>query len=183
MICPAGQGPDLFETIEGCPQRPKKEIHEGSPSETVLPHGQACGPASRCAPPLRSKRDGSSPPPPPPGSAGVPPAPVRAQPGPTPPARIKREPGHGSPPAPTEAASAGRVDSRGGGERMRAGRPRSRGASGWPLKNPTGVLPLLRTRFSSCRSCVSMFNVAANRINGTWPLLPIVKRTRCFTRE
>ena len=63
MICPAGQGPDLFETIEGCPQRPKKEIHEGSPSETVLPHGQACGPASRCAPPLRSKRDGSSPPP------------------------------------------------------------------------------------------------------------------------
>ena len=180
MICPAGQGPDLFETIEGCPQRPKKEIHEGSPSETVLPHGQACGPASRCAPPLEEQEGWEQSPP---GSAGVPPAPVRAQPGPTPPARIKREPGHGSPPAPTEAASAGRVDSRGGGERMRAGRPRSRGASGWPLKNPTGVLPLLRTRFSSCRSCVSMFNVAANRINGIWPLLPIVKRTRCFTRE
>ena len=180
MICPAGQGPDLFETIEGCPQRPKKEIHEGSPSETVLPHGQACGPASRCAPPLRSKRDGSSPPP---GArASRPPLSGRS------PAPLPRPGSSGNQamallPPPTEAASAGRVDSRGGVERMRAGRPRSRGASGWPLKNPTGVLPLLRTRFSSCRSCVSMFNVAANRINGTWPLLPIVKRTRCFTRE
>ena len=29
MICPAGQGPHLPETIEGYPQRPKKEIHEG----------------------------------------------------------------------------------------------------------------------------------------------------------
>ena len=34
----------------------------------------------------------------------------------------------------------------------------------------------------SCLSCVSMFNDAANRINGTWPLLPIGIRTRCFTR-
>ena len=33
----------------------------------------------------------------------------------------------------------------------------------------------------SCLSCVSMFNYAANHINGTWPLLPIGIRTRCFT--
>ena len=123
MICPAGQGPDLFETIEGCPQRPKKEIHEGSPSETVLRMGRPAARQAGAPPPEEQEGWEQSPP----GSAGVPPAPVRAQPGPTPPARIKREPGHGSPPTPTEAASAGRVDSRGGGERMRAGRPRSRG--------------------------------------------------------
>ncbi len=33
----------------------------------------------------------------------------------------------------------------------------------------------------SCLSCLSMFNDAANRINGTWPLLLIGIRTRCFT--
>ena len=33
----------------------------------------------------------------------------------------------------------------------------------------------------SCLSCASMFNNAANRINGTLPLLPINVRTRCFT--
>ena len=35
----------------------------------------------------------------------------------------------------------------------------------------------------SCLSCVSMFNYAANRINGTWPLLLIGIRTCCFTLE
>ncbi len=35
--CPAGRGPNLPETIEGYPQRPKKEIHEG-PLRTTKGH-------------------------------------------------------------------------------------------------------------------------------------------------
>jgi len=43
MIRTAGRGRCLSETNAGEPQKPKKEIHEGPPSVTILPHRQGRG--------------------------------------------------------------------------------------------------------------------------------------------
>ena len=74
----------------------------------------------------------------------------------------------------------------GGGSRGVRGGPRRTlrfSANAHSIIEPVSFLCSSYSSCLSCLSCVSMFNDAANRINGTWPLLPIGIRTRCFTLE
>ena len=199
-----GTGPTLLETIEGYPQRQKKEIHEG-PRRTTKGH-EGVGESSRGIRqrmgrgkddihegPRRTAKghEGVGE-----GSRGIR---QRSPRGKDFHEKAKRNPrrttknGEGprrgwrrlkrDPPKVGKGVRKG-FQGVGGGSRGVRGGPRRTlrfSANAHSIIEPVSFLCSSYSSCLSCLSCVSMFNDAANRINGTWPLLPIGIRTRCFT--
>ena len=202
MIRTAGRGPDLPETIEGYPQRPKKEIHEGPRRgwrklkrdppkvgkgsllqnslgsgiyyrEELLSLGNPW--LARCRSLSRALFCRSI----------LPPSHARLR-------ILQKAQGKkiftkGDKGSVKRAKDESAKGLQGVGKDSKEIREEPRRTLRFSTNAHSIIEPVsfLCNSFSSCLSClscVSMFNDAANRINGTWPLLPIGIRTRCFTR-
>ena len=151
MIRPAGRGPDLSETIEGYPQRPKKRNPRRATKDDEGP--------------LRGwrklKRD--------------PPKVGRGE-------EISTKGAKGSVKGTKDESAKG---SQGVGKDSKGVHEGPRRTLRFSTNAHSIIEPVsfLCSSFSSCLSClsrVSMFNDAANRINGTWPLLLIGIRKSIF---